>query len=58
MGVLIDTISSTKFLGMIINNELNWCEHITHMCKKVAKGTGVSKKVKNNLNKTTMIKLY
>ena len=29
----IDTVSHTQFLGMIIDNKINWNEHIKYTCK-------------------------
>ena len=33
-GTQIDTVSHTKFLGVIIDNKINWNEHIKYTCKK------------------------
>ena len=33
-GTQIDTVSHTQFLGVIIDNKINWNEHIKYTCKK------------------------
>ena len=33
----ISEVNSTKFLGVIINNQLNWKNHLDHLCTKVSK---------------------
>ena len=32
-GTQIDTVNHTQFLGVIIDNKINWNEHIKYMCK-------------------------
>jgi len=57
-GVLIETVNKTKFLGVIIDNKLSWKEHITYICNKISKGIGIVRKVKDLLNKQTLLTLY
>ena len=33
-GTQIDTVSHTQFLGVIIDNKINWNEHIKYIRKK------------------------
>ena len=40
-GKQIMEVNETKFLGVIINNNLNWKPHITYISKKFAKGIGI-----------------
>ena len=35
---------STKFLGVIIDNKLNWSEHIQYVKNKISKSNGILKK--------------
>ena len=35
-GTRIDTVSHTQFLGVIIDNKINWNEHIKYTCKKIS----------------------
>ena len=51
-NVKIDTVNKIKFLGLFINNTLNWSAHIKYICNKISKNIGIIKKVKNKLEKT------
>ena len=57
-GTLIETVSKTKFLGVIIDNNLQWKDHINYLCNKISKGIGIIRKVRDVLNKDTLINLY
>ena len=57
-GTKIDTVSRTQFLGVIIDNKINWNEHIKYTCKKICKSVGIFRKIKNKVNKKTLINLY
>ena len=47
--IKIDTVNKITFLGLIINNTLNWSAHIKYICSKISKNIGIMKKVKNKL---------
>ena len=34
-------VNKSKFLGVIIDNKLSWKDHISFVCRKVARGIGV-----------------
>ena len=34
-GTQIDTVSHTQFMGVIIDNKINWNEHIKYTCKNI-----------------------
>jgi len=55
---LLDIVCKTTFLGVIIDNNLNFKEHINKVCNKIAKGIGIIKKVKFKLQTHTLISLY
>ena len=57
-GHSIDETDHTKFLGVIINSELNWKNHISYITGKIARGTGVITKAGKLLDKETLIILY
>ena len=57
-GTQIDTVSHAQFLGVIIDNKINWNEHIKYTCKKISKSVGIFWKIKNKVNKKTLINLY
>ena len=49
---------STKFLGITIDNQLTWGEHITNISAAIAKGIGILHKVKYLVPKSSLIMLY
>ena len=57
-GIEIDTVNYTQFLGVIIDNKINWSDHIKYICNNISKSIGIIKKVKSKLNKKTLVNLY
>jgi Reverse transcriptase (RNA-dependent DNA polymerase) len=57
-GHSIEQVECTKFLGVYIDNKLNWKQHIQHVSSKISKAVGMINSVKNKLSKTTMLLLY
>lgn len=57
-GVNIETVSQTKFLGVLIDNKLKWSTHIEYISAKIAKGIGIIRKTKVILDKDTLLTLY
>ena len=55
---LIEDVSETKFLGVIIDNGLKWKKHIQYTSKKITKGIGIIIKARHCLNKNALITLY
>jgi len=45
-GTLIDRVDKTKFLGFIIDEKLNWKEHVSTVSLKVSRNIGVMNRVK------------
>ena len=43
----IERKSITKFLGVQIDDKLNWKAHITHICNKVSKAIAILRKVRS-----------
>ena len=54
----INIVNETKFLGICIDKNLNWSNHIKLIACKIAKGIGIINKIKYKVNKSTLIKLY
>ena len=50
-GEVINEVYKTKLLGVIIDNKLNWKDHISYMCGKIARGIGMIIKAMNYSNK-------
>ena len=57
-GQDIAEVTSSKFLGVIIDNKLNWRDHVSFVCRKVARGLGVIIKAREVLQKGSLISLY
>ena len=54
----IKRVDKTKFLGVVIDNKLNWREHITHVKNKISKCIGILQRAKDKLNTRLLIVLY
>jgi hypothetical protein len=57
-GVTLDVVSTTKFLGVVIDDQLKWKEHINYITKKVAKATGIISIARRVFDKQTLKQLY
>ena len=47
-----------KFLGVIMDEKLSWCDHIQYIKNKIAKGIGIISKSRRLLNNGTLCTLY
>ena len=54
----IQNVRCTKFLGIYIDDELQWGEHINHVLKRVSSGSYALHAVKRFLSKDNMKTLY
>ena len=50
--------SSIKFLGVLVDENFTWIDHITLVENKLSKNLGLLHKAKNYLNKKSMVSLY
>ena len=57
-GHKIEEVSQTKFLGVILDNKLNWAAHCNYICCKMSKGIGIIIKARKVFNETTLLSLY
>ena len=57
-GHIINEVDSTKFLGIYLDNKLNWKKHIAYVSGKVARGIGLIIKARKLLNSDALITLY
>ena len=55
---VIDRVHVTKFLGVLIDEKLNWKKHITFICSKLSKSIGVIYKASRLLNTPALYTLY
>ena len=51
-------VSSTRFLGIIIDESLSWREQISCVCQKVNKSIGIIRRISNLINKKCLLTLY
>ena len=54
----IEKVEVTKFLGILIDNNLSWKSHTNHITKIVSKYNGIIRKVRPFLNKDSLHTLY
>ena len=57
-NVEIEQVSSTKFLGVLIDDKLNWQKQITHVQTKIAKRLSIMYKVKYLLDEAALLTIY
>ena len=55
---IIERINKTNFLGIIIDDQLSWQDHIKHVNLTISQCLGVLYKTRNQLTKTAMITIY
>ena len=36
-GILIQRVTSTKYLGVVIDEKLNWLDHVNYVCSSLIK---------------------
>ena len=57
-GNLITEVSSTKFLGVYLDNKSTWKKHIDYITAKVSRGFKLISKAKKLLNADALLTLY
>ena len=57
-NVNIEQLVCTKFLGVIIDENLMWKEHIAEVEKKISKNIGLLYRAKNNFESKELCILY
>ena len=57
-GSEIDQVERTKFLGVVIDQNLNWKEHVSLISRKVSGSIGMVVKAKHCLNRDALLTLY
>ena len=55
---LVEEKQVTKYLGVMIDNKLNWKFHIEHVRAKLARGNGIISKVRYYVNEQCLRNLY
>ncbi len=57
-GRPVNEAKSIKFLGVIIDNKLNWNEHIIYIKNKISKSIGIIYKTRKFVDKKTLVNMY
>ena len=57
-NVEIAQTNIAKFLGVLIDNNLSWKNHIEHIAKKIAESVGIIKRIRHTLPLKTLNTLY
>ena len=57
-GHQISEVKETKFLGVIIDNNLKWSAHIQYRSRQISKGIGVMVKARKVFERNTLLSLY
>ena len=57
-NVQIQQVHNTKFLGVIIDDNLNWSNHISYINSKIAKGISIICRARKFFPKSALINLY
>ena len=51
-------VTTTKFLGVIIDHKFKWNDHITYVKSKISKSIGILYKIQRFLDMNTLIQMY
>ena len=54
----LEKCQSAKYLGIILDENLNWEPHIQFLGKKLSQAVGIIAKMLNHLNQKNLINLY
>ena len=57
-GTEIERVKSTKFLGVLIDEKLNWIAHTNHVSLCISKALGILYRIKNALPNRLLLMLY
>jgi hypothetical protein len=57
-GKAINKVQSCRYLGVIIDDELKWTDHIHHVYKKLIKYVGIFYKLRNKLPSAMLKNIY
>ncbi len=57
-GNTIERVTFTKFLGVYIDEDLNWKQHTAQISKKISKSLGILNRVKYILPRKVLVTLY
>ena len=57
-GIILERVTQTKFLGVILDDKLLWKCHIEYICNKISKGIGILIRARRTLGTKALVILY
>ena len=57
-GIILEKVNCTKFLGVLIDNNLSWNNHIQSVQTKIAKAIGAMYRIKNKVDSNILLMIY
>ena len=57
-GITIKRKNSSKYLGIIIDDKLNWKNHVQNLCSKISKGSWAIANIKHFVDTKTLLIIY
>ena len=57
-GVIINPVTSTKFLGVLIDSQLSWKPHINKLILKLNRNSAIISKIRYKIDANIALKLY
>ena len=57
-NIIIDQVYNTKFLGVVINSNLTWHDHIKAISSKVSKSIDILLRIRENVPNDVLLMLY
>ena len=57
-GFTLDVVENTKFLGLLLDDSLNWKAHVNYITQKLAKSIGILTQARKVFDRKTLIQLY
>ena len=57
-GIPLDRVSTTKSLGVLLDENLTWSSHINKMTKRIASGIGAIKRLRSFVSLETLHVIY
>ena len=55
---VLERVTCTKFLGVFLDEKLNWVQHVNHVANKISKGLGMMGRCRKFLSNDVLLLLY
>ena len=55
---IVPFTKTSKFLGIVIDNNLTFSQHYNYICNKISKNTGILNRIHHYLPKSALLSLY